>query len=173
MLLNEENQKRVARAIAAIERDTDAEVVTVLARQADDYRYIPMMWAALLSLLVPLALAFMPVGLDALETLLAQWTVLVVLAVLFRWPPLMMKLVPKRVKHWRAANLARRTFLDQGLHHTRGGHGVLIFVSEAEHYVEILVDRGVAQHVPDETWKKIVDTFTAHVQQGEVLNGFL
>ena len=71
MLLNEENQKRVARAIAAIERDTDAEVVTVLARQADDYRYIPMMWAALLSLLVPLALAFMPVGLDALETLLA------------------------------------------------------------------------------------------------------
>ncbi|HAV67251.1 MAG TPA: hypothetical protein DC473_00015, partial [Alcanivorax sp.] len=86
MLLNEENQKRVARAIAAIERDTDAEVVTVLARQADDYRYIPMMWAALLSLLVPLALAFMPVGLDALETLLAQWTVLVVLAVLFRWP---------------------------------------------------------------------------------------
>ncbi|MGB1409837.1 TPM domain-containing protein, partial [Alloalcanivorax venustensis] len=139
MLLNEENQKRVARAIAAIERDTDAEVVTVLARQADDYRYIPMMWAALLSLLVPLALAFMPVGLDALETLLAQWTVLVVLAVLFRWPPLMMKLVPKRVKHWRAANLARRTFLDQGLHHTRGGHGVLIFVSEAEHYVEILV----------------------------------
>ena len=47
MLLNEENQKRVARAIAAIERDTDAEVVTVLARQADDYRYIPMMWAAL------------------------------------------------------------------------------------------------------------------------------
>ena len=173
MLLNEENQKRVARAIAAIERDTDAEVVTVLARQADDYRYIPMMWAALLSLLVPLALAFMPVGLGALETLLAQWTVLVVLAVLFRWPPLMMKLVPKRVKHWRAANLARRTFLDQGLHHTRGDHGVLIFVSEAEHYVEILADRGVAQHVPDETWKKIVDTFTAHVQQGEVLNGFL
>lgn len=173
MLLNEENQKRVARAIAAIEKDTDAELVTVLARQADDYRYIPLMWAALLSLLVPLVLAFLPIWLSALETLLAQWTVLVALALLFRWPPLMMALVPRRVKQWRAANLARRTFLDQGLHHTKDGTGMLIFVSEAEHYVEILVDRGIAAQVPDERWKAIVDTFTGHVKQGEVLNGFL
>ena len=173
MLLNDENQKRVARAIAAIERDTDAELVTVLARQADDYRYIPLLWAALLSLLVPLVLAFLPIWLSALETLLAQWTVLVLLALLFRWPPLMMALVPRRVKQWRAANLARRTFLDQGLHHTQGGTGLLIFVSEAEHYVEILADRGIAAKVPDERWKSIVDTFTGHVKQGEVLNGFL
>ncbi|GAA5125682.1 TPM domain-containing protein [Alloalcanivorax gelatiniphagus] len=173
MLLNDENQKRVARAIAAIERDTDAELVTVLARQADDYRYIPLLWAALLSLLVPLVLAFLPIWLSALETLLAQWTVLVLLALLFRWPPLMMALVPRRVKQWRAANLARRTFLDQGLHHTSGGTGLLIFVSEAEHYVEILADRGIAAKVPDERWKSIVDTFTGHVKQGEVLNGFL
>ncbi len=173
MLLNEENQKRVARAIAAIEKDTDAELVTVLARQADDYRYIPLMWAALLSLLVPLVLAFLPIWLSALETLLAQWTVLVALALLFRWPPLMRALVPRRVKQWRAANLARRTFLDQGLHHTKDGTGMLIFVSEAEHYVEILADRGIAAQVPDERWKSIVDTFTGHVKQGEVLNGFL
>lgn len=173
MLLNEEDQKRVARAIAAIEKDTDAELVTVLARQSDDYRYIPLLWAALLSLLVPLALAFLPVWLSALETLLAQWTVLVLLALLFRWPPLMMALVPRRVKQWRAANLARRTFLDQGLHHTKGGTGLLIFVSEAEHYVEILADRGIAEKVPDQRWQSIVDTFTTHVKQGEVLNGFL
>ncbi|MCC4307333.1 TPM domain-containing protein [Alcanivorax marinus] len=173
MLLNDEDQKRVARAIAAIEKDTDAELVTVLARQSDDYRYIPLLWAALLSLLVPLALAFLPIWLSALETLLAQWTVLVVLGLLFRWPPLMMALVPRRVKQWRAANLARRTFLDQGLHHTKGGTGLLIFVSEAEHYVEILADRGIAEKVPDERWQSIVDTFTGHVKQGEVLNGFL
>ncbi|ASK33184.1 TPM domain-containing protein [Alloalcanivorax mobilis] len=173
MLLSEEDRKRVARAIAAIEKDTDAELVTVLAGQADEYHYIPLMWAALLSLVVPVVLSFTPLWLAPLEVLLAQWTTLVVLALVFRWPPLMMRLVPSRVKQWRAANLARRAFLDQGLHHTRGGHGMLVFVSEAEHYVEIIADRGIAQHVPDETWKAIVDTFTAHVKQGEVLNGFL
>ena len=95
-----------------------------------------------------------------------------VLAVLFRWPPLMMELVPKRVKHWRAANLARRTFLDQGLHHTRGGHGVLIFVSEAEHYVEILADQGIARHVDDSEWQTIVDAFIARVKARRVAEGF-
>lgn len=173
MLLNEENQNQVSRAIAAVEKDTDAELVTVLARQADNYRYIPMMWAALLSLLVPLILAFTPIWLAPLEVLLAQWTTLVVLALVFRWPPLMMRLVPASVKQRRAADLARRVFLDQGLHHTKGGTGVLIFVCEAEHYVEILADQGIARHVPNERWQSIVDTFTAHVKARDTLNGFL
>ena len=176
MLLNEENQKRVARAIAAIERDTDAELVTVLARQADDYRYIPMMWAggAAVAAGAPGAGVHAGGAWTPWKPLLAQWTVLVVLAVLFRWPPLMMKLVPKRVKHWRAANLARRTFLDQGLHHTRGDHGVLIFVSEAEHYVgEFSPTAAWPSTCPMKPGRKSSTTFTTHVQQGEVLNGFL
>lgn len=173
MLLSEEDRQRVARAIAAIEKDTDAELVTVLAGQADDYRYIPIMWAALLSLIVPLALVFTPLWLRPLTVLLAQWTTLVVLALVFRWPPLMMRLVPRRVKHWRAANLARRAFLEQNLHYTKGGTGLLVFVSEAERYVEIIADRGISAHVPDEHWQGIVDAFTGYVKRGEVLDGFL
>lgn len=173
MLLSEEDRQRVARAIAAIEKDSDAELVTVLAGQADDYRYIPIMWAALLSLIVPLVLVFTPLWLRPFDVLLAQWSALVVLGLVFRWPPLMMRLVPKRVKHWRAANLARRAFLEQNLHHTKGGTGLLVFVSEAERYVEIIADRGISAHVPDEQWQSIVDTFTGYVKQGEVLNGFL
>ena len=42
-LLNESEQRQVGDAITRIERDTDAEVVTVLARQADDYTYIPLL----------------------------------------------------------------------------------------------------------------------------------
>jgi electron transport complex protein RnfD len=42
--------------IERIERDTDAEVVTVLAAQADDYRYIPLLWASVIALLLPGAL---------------------------------------------------------------------------------------------------------------------
>lgn len=173
MLLSKEDQKRVSEAIATVEKNTDAELVTVLARHADDYRYIPMMWAALLSLVVPLVLVWTPWWLAPLQVLLAQWTTLVVLALVFRWPPLMMRLVPPRVKQWRAANLARRAFLEQGLHHTRGATGVLVFVSEAERYVEIIADRGISQHVPDEHWQGVVDAFTARVKAGEILEGFL
>ena len=77
------------------------------------------------------------------------------------------------MRTWRASSLARRQFLEQGLHHTAGETGVLIFVSEAEHYVEILADRGIDEHVGHERWQAIVDAFTARVKAGETVEGFI
>jgi putative membrane protein len=172
-LLTAAERQQVADAIAAVERQTDAELVTVLARRADHYTYVPTLWAAAVALLTPGVLALTPPWLGLWDILLAQWLVFVVLALVLRWPPLMLRLVPKSVQRWRAANLARRQFLEQNLHHTRAETGLLIFVSEAEHYVEILADRGIAAHVDDAQWRGIVDAFTARVRNGETLAGFL
>src|SRR5690606_3112959 len=75
--------------------------------------------------------------------------------------------------HWRACNLARRRFIECNLHHTEGGTGILIFVSEAERYVEILVDRGIASRIDNGAWEAIVANFTERVHDGQVLEGFL
>ena len=86
-LLNESEQRQVGDAITRIERDTDAEVVTVLARQADDYTYIPLLWAGLTALIVPGALSVIANwlgwldGVSAWYLLLVQWLVFIVLAV--------------------------------------------------------------------------------------------
>ncbi|WP_414430174.1 TPM domain-containing protein [Alcanivorax sp. IL3] len=172
MLLNKNAQETLSRSIGEQEKRTDAELVTVLARQADDYRYVTLLWAALLSLLVPVALLFLPVWLTPFEALLLQWGVLLVLAVLFRLKPVQFWVVPRRLQRMRAAGLARQAFLEQGLHRTRGGTGLLIFVSEAEHYVEILADQGIARHVDDSEWQTIVDAFIARVKAGRVAEGF-
>lgn len=172
-LLNPQQQQRVAEAIRQAERDTDAELVTVLAPQADDYTYIPLLWAGLLALIVPGAINYYPALLDMHGLLLCQWGVFVVLAVLFRSPPLRSRLVPRSVRFWRASNLARRQFLEQDLHHTAGETGMLIFVSEAERYVEILVDRGIARHIPNSTWESIVADFTQRVRRGDITEGFV
>ena len=50
---DEYDQRQIAEAIARAERHTDAELVTVLARRADDYAYWPLLWAAVLALAVP------------------------------------------------------------------------------------------------------------------------
>ncbi len=172
-LLNESEQRQVAAAINAVERETDAELVTVLAARADDYTYIPLLWASLLALLVPGALNYFGGWLSAQELLLVQWLSFAGLSLLLRIPALTSRLIPRAVCHWRAANMARRQFLEHNLHHTTGATGMLIFVSEAEHYVEILVDRGISAHLPDETWQAIVATFTQQVKQGQTLQGFL
>ena len=172
MLLDKNAQETLSQTIGEQEKRTDAELVTVLARQADDYRYVTLLWAALLSRLVPVALLFLPVWLTPFEGLLLQWGVLLVLAVLFRLKPVQFRVVPRRLQRMRAAGLARQAFLEQGLHRTRGGTGLMIFVSEAAHYVEILADQGIARHVDDSEWQTIVDAFIARVKAGRVAEGF-
>jgi putative membrane protein len=171
--LSEHEQRQVAAAISAVERETDAELVTVLAARADDYTYIPLLWASVLALLIPGALNYFYAWLNAQELLLVQWLSFAGLSLLLRIPALTSRLIPRAVRHWRAANMARRQFLEHNLHHTAGATGMLIFVSEAEHYVEILVDRGISAQLPDETWQAIVATFTQRVKQGQTLQGFL
>lgn len=172
-LLTEPELQQVAEAIERVERDTDAELVTVLAAQADDYRYIPLLWASLLALLLPGALLFFTGWLAAWQLLLVQWLTFIALAAIFRIPSLTSRLIPRSVRHWRACNLARRQFIELNLHHTEGGTGMLIFVSEAERYVEILVDRGISSRIDNSAWESIVATFTENVRNGQVLEGFL
>jgi len=60
----------------------------------------------------------------------------------------------------------------QNLHLTDKNNGVLIFVSVAEHYVEILVDEAIASVVDNRVWQETVDDFVANVKRGEIANGF-
>jgi putative membrane protein len=172
-LLNAEQQKKVAAAIAEVEKYTDAELVAVLARQSDRYSYIPLLWAALLALLTPTLLLLSPFWLDAKAIAFIQLLVFILAVLVMRFPPLALRLIPKQVRYWRASNLARRQFLDHNLHHTRGETGVLIFVSEAERYVEIIADRGIHNKVGPQQWEGIVTAFVEALRRGETLQGFL
>jgi putative membrane protein len=170
-LVDETQQRNIAQAIADVETKTNAELVTVLAAASDDYRYVPLLWAALGALTVPSVLYF--TGLGTAWLLGAQLGVLVVAGWVLQADSLRVRLIPKNVRAWRASNMARRQFLEQGLHHTEGDTGVLIFVSEAEHYVEILADRGISERVDDSRWETIVETFVNAVRAGRVEAGFI
>lgn len=172
-LLSKSDQEAVTAAINEVERETDAELVTVLTAQSDNYSYIPLLWAGILALLVPGIANYVGGWFSADVLLLVQWSTFVLLSLLFRMPRINTRLIPRQVRYWRASNLARRQFLEQRLHHTDGGTGMLIFVSEAERYVEILVDQGIADVLDDKVWEDIVADFTAKVHQGETRQGFL
>jgi len=48
----------------------------------------------------------------------------------------------------------------------------LIFVSVAEHYVEIIVDKGVADVVDNTVWRETVDEFVTDIRAGNIAQGF-
>lgn len=172
-LLSKSDQKAVTAAINDVERETDAELVTVLTAQSDNYSYIPLVWAGILALLVPGIANYFGSWFGADVLLLVQWGAFILLSLIFRVPSINTRLIPRQVRYWRASNLARRQFLEQNLHHTEGGTGMLIFVSEAERYVEILVDQGIADVLDNKVWEDIVADFTAKVRQGQTQQGFL
>jgi len=172
-LLTESELEKVSAAIHEVEQKTDAELVTVLAARADNYSYIPTMWAAMLALLSPSLVTVLPFWVEMNDIMLIQLGVFIVLAILLRWEPILVRIIPNQVKTWRASNLARRQFLENNLHHTQAEVGVLIFVSEIEHYVEIIADRGVSSHITDDEWAEIVAAMTDQVAAGNTLEGFL
>lgn len=169
--LNE--QQQVSQLIADIENHTDAELVAVLARQSDDYRYIPLLWASFIALVLPLPLLLSPLWLKIGDLVMLQWAGFLVLTLVFYIPALRIRLIPKSVRYFRASNMARRQFLENNLHHTHGATGVLLFVSEAERYVEIIADRGINQMVEQAQWQNLVDDFVIAVKAGKTQEGLV
>lgn len=167
------DKQRIAQAIADVERQTRGELVTVIAPAAAEYLYIPLLWAAFLALSIPGVIMLSGSGLAALYVYEAQVVGFLLLALLFNLRPLKLWLIPKSVKHQRAHRLALEQFHAQNLHHTAGRTGVLIFVSVAERYVEIIADQGINDKVPAGAWDQVIADFTREVRTGRVADGFL
>jgi putative membrane protein len=146
--------------------------VAVVAQSASDYRRVPPLWPALAALLLPAALLTVQPGMSAWTLYLIQAAAFLLLALLAQLP-VSMALVPDWIKRRRASRLAREQFFERGLHLTRARTGVLIFVSVAEHYVEIIADEGINALVPPGTWDKAVADFVERVRAGRVAEGFL
>lgn len=170
-MLSIAERAQVADAIAEVERHTNAELVTVLVASSDDYRHVALLWSALAALTVAGPLAFTRFAAPTVVAI--ELGVFCVAVLLLRIPAVARRAIPRAIGHWAASGMARRQFLEQRLHHTANATGVLIFVSEAERFVEVLVDRGVAQSVDDARWQSIVDKFVTDVQRGQVAAGFL
>ncbi|MEQ8354712.1 MAG: TPM domain-containing protein [Kiloniellaceae bacterium] len=170
--LGNDEKQRLRDRIEKAEHGTSGELVTVIARTSDSYVFIPLLWASVLALSVPPLSGLAGLRLDLATLSGVQLVTFLALSFAFRWTPVKMRLIPKRVKRQRAARTAREQFLAQRVHHTAGRSGVLIFVSVAERYVEILADQAINEKVAQEDWDGIVAAFVAAVKRGEVAAGF-
>jgi putative membrane protein len=171
--LTDQDRLKITDAITETERRTSGELVAVVAPTADDYRYVPLLWPALVALLLPAILLAIASDMAVWTLYFAQATAFFVLALLLHLLPVRMALVPDSLKRRRASQLAREQFVEQRLHLTRARTGVLIFVAVAEHYVEIIADEGINALVPPGTWDKAVADFVEQVRAGRVTEGFL
>ena len=163
-------QDSISKAISRAESNTSGEIVVVVAEASGRYYGIALMWAALAALTVPLPLIFFtnwPVEFIYL-TQLAVFALGVVIA---QWRAVRLAVVPGGIKRTHAHQRAVEQFLAQNLHTTAGRTGVLIYLSFAERYAEIIADKAIDEQVPPETWEQMVDSLTQHLASGERMKG--
>lgn len=171
-VLGDDDHIRVRDAIAAAESQTAGEIFVVVARASDDYRLVGLLWATLAVLFVPLPLIFLTLT-PALHIYLVQLAVFVVVSLLLSLPPLHIAVVPGTLKRARAHARAVEQFLARGLHTTEARTGVLIFVSLAERYAEIIADTGIAAKVEQRVWDAIIAGLVAETRAGRLGAGLV
>ena len=188
--LSPEDHDLVTRAVCKAERESDGEVVTVVAPRSDAYHDVGLHYAVLAALLVPVLLALLPQGtVDGLTSLLFGWNAapgrvqigvvlfvamtLVFLAVRYAlaFPPLRMALTPGRTKTRRVHRRAVELFRVGCELKTRGRTGVLIYLSLLEHRAEILADRTIADQVEPEVWGDAMAALIDEVKAGRPAAG--
>ncbi len=171
--INDTDQLKIEDAVRQVELKTRGELVTVVTGASDDYDYIPYLWSALIALFGASLVFVLNFYENAQIIFIAQICGFIILTYVLRIPAVKKRLVPKAVSRLRASRFAREQFFTQRVHETKERSGILIFVSVAEQYVEIIADKGINDKIEQSQWQKVVDQFVADVETQNVGNGFV
>jgi putative membrane protein len=171
-MISEADKLAVEAAIGEAEKGTSGEIVAVIARASGGYHYVPYLWGALTALCVPWPLIYWT-WLPEETIYLIQLAVFAALAFVLHYKPLRFMLVPRSVMRNRAHRRAMQQFFAQNIYTTPGHTGVLLFISVAEHYAEIVTDAAIAAKVPATEWKDIIAKLTADIGGGNAAKGLV
>ena len=171
-MISAADNRRIVEAIRTAETKTGGEIFCVIARGCGDYRLVPIAWAAVVALAVPLPLIYLtiwPAGIIYLIQLIS----FIVSALILSLPMIRFRIVPKRRLRGRAHAEAMRQFLAQGIHLTEQRTGVLIFASAAERYAEIVADSGINAKVAPDVWAGAIAALISAIKAGRPGDGFV
>jgi putative membrane protein len=173
-----EEHARIADAVQAAEAKTSGEIYCVVARASDSYffpaAFMVTLGIVVISLLVAYLLDLWWYDVPPMNLVVAQLIAIAcALLVLGFFPALRIHLVPLRQRYRHAHDNAMKQFLSRNIHLTSARTGVLLFVSLAERYAEVVADAGINSRVPQETWDTVVAGLVAHARRGAVADGFV
>ena len=173
-----EEHARIADAVQAAEAETSGEIYCVVARASDSYffpaAFMVTLGIVVISLVVAYLLDLWWYDLPPMNLVVAQLIAIAcALLVLGFFPALRIHLVPLRQRYRHAHDNAMKQFLSRNIHLTNARTGVLLFVSLAERYAEVVADAGINGRVPQETWDGVVAGLIAHARRSAVADGFV
>ncbi len=177
-VMTSSEHEAIAEAIRAAETHTDGEIYAVLARRSDDYfsaAGFAISFATIIAAcMTALALEYLWYQVSAQDFALAMAVAyFCALTVLWFLPNARLLFVSRRTQYQRAHQKAQSQFLSRNIHATKRRTGVLIFVSLAERYAEVVADEAIDLRVRQEEWDGIVASLIDHAKRGRLAEGYL
>ncbi len=167
--VTDDMRREIRTAVEALEKTTTGEMVCVVAQSSARYVLFPLLWAALIALLLPVANVMAANSV----TFGMQTVVFILLAVLFLATPLRVTLTPRGLRLTNCRRHAFEQFFALKMNETNKRSGVMLFISVAERHVEIIADKGINDKVLPDEWVRIVDAVVSDVRANKVQDGFL
>ncbi len=78
--------------------------------------------------------------------------------------------IPKSVMRRKVNERAVRQFMESGVYNTKDRTGILIFISQLEHCVELLADKGINEKISQEKWDLILNHIVEGIKSGDIVN---
>lgn len=176
MFLTESDKQSITARVAALEKATGVEVVTLVTAKSDTYP--ESVWkafalgASLTALVVAVGEVLHPDWVSAWAVLSAAVTILGVggaCALATAYVPGVARLFIRESRQaLEATQYARARFLERGLFATRERTAVLLLVSILERRVVIVADTGLDAHVTNDEWDGVIANVTPRLREGQV-----
>jgi putative membrane protein len=159
VMLSKQQAERIEAAVRDAEARTSCEIAVSIVPSSGDDRGVAAIVGALVFALIAGVVPAVWWNIDRLT-----WTgIALAVGILVFWLcdrfDLGLRCLPANLLVKDARRAARAAFLDSGLDNTPERNAVMLFVSRAEHYVEILPDRAAAAAIEPAHWSAIVDGF--------------
>ena len=167
-----EARERVARAVREAEARSLSQIVPVVVERSGRYDEVPWIGGVLLAAVATAAIELARLEVALWELPVLQLAAGILGALLSRLDPVERLFAGKGDLDQTTRDRALRAFVENGLHRTAHGTGVLVFASLLEHRAHILGDHGIHQKMGDEGWQRGVEALVAGIRRGEPAAGF-
>jgi putative membrane protein len=192
-MLTQADHEQISAAIAEIEKKTSGDIYCIIAKEASNYREVPLVWAALIALLLPILVLAGGLRADVFLKGLEGWSVVplrdighwlliwallqslvfAAIALLVSIPALRRALTPHFLKRHRVSALARQHFVSTGLHLEDHQPHVVIFLALAERIVEILADPALHRLAGEKVWETARDAVVSAMRSPDPTSGLV
>ena len=161
----------IRQAVLDAEKDTTGEIAVKVVEACDRYKDAEILGSVLLSGLFALIASLLLNHITIWFYIPATFVLFFPCWYLFKKAPhLKLALVSERDAMHEVSEEAIHAFYERGLHRTKHGTGILIFISLLERRVWILGDKGINDKVNADFWGSLVTELTTGIREGKALD---